>query len=198
MKRLLIASAALLTTVLAAPAFAQSVSGTINVTGSVATKCQVIPVVGDGSSFTGLIALGELADSDGTLKDTLQSTTSGSPAGSVQVRVNCSGSTANLSLSSTRLSDNNVATPPTGYSDDINYTSRLSVNLATGGPTVLTYDSTSLPAASTGSTTAPLANAANNVTVSMYNLHAEGGDTDLLVASTLYASTISVLITPVT
>ena len=69
-KILLTALAAASALAIATPAAAQSVSGVVDITGSVADKCIVTD---DGTppsgSFGGTVNLGALDDTDGTLKD---------------------------------------------------------------------------------------------------------------------------------
>jgi hypothetical protein len=52
---------------IAAPAMAQTVTGTVNITGNVTKKCHVDTAGGPSSTFGGLVALGELAVADGTM-----------------------------------------------------------------------------------------------------------------------------------
>ena len=64
----------------AVPAAAQSVSGTVNVTGTVADRCSVIGSGGLAQSFTGDINLNRLDADDGTLRSGLVGSTSTTPA----------------------------------------------------------------------------------------------------------------------
>ena len=83
---------------LAAPAAAQStppVTGTVNILGSVAPKCFVVP--GAGSSFERTVNFNELAAADGTLRTGLAAefATAG-----VSARVVCTSGNAAISVDS--------------------------------------------------------------------------------------------------
>jgi hypothetical protein len=190
--KLFAASAALALAAVAASAAsatsAQTVSGTVNVTGSVASKCAVIP--GGGSTFTGTIALGELALADGTLDTSL----SGATNTSSSFRVNCNTAAPKVTISATRLHTGDATTAPSGYAKDVNYTARVAIDLANATTVNTDYLTDTLPTATTATLT-PIANAANNVRVSVVTPHTLPDATQLLVAGS-YASTISVTISP--
>ena len=194
MKTLLISAAAIAAFGFAAPAFAQSATGTIAVTGSVNTQCAVI-TGGSGSSFTGTIALNELDGSDGTLLNTLSGSTAGAAAGSQTFQISCNGSDATVALSASTLSTG-TGTAPTGYSRNINYTTEFDGALAAGGTKSVTY-TTGAASPSSSTLGGRLANAPGNVVVKVYGLSAENGATSLLEAGS-YTSSISVSITPIT
>ena len=195
MKRLLISAAAVAALGFAAPAFAQTATGTINVTGTVTTQCSVV-VGGSGNSFAGTISLGTLNAADGTLSALLSGSTSGAAAGSQAFQISCNGSDASVSLNASELSTG-TGTAPTGYSRNINYTAEFDGSLAAGGIKAVTYNTTGLPGPTTSTLGGRLANAPGNVVVKVYGLSAENGATSLLEAGS-YASTINVSITPIT
>ena len=178
---------------LAPPAMAQTVSGTVNVTGSVAAKCVVI-TGGSGGTFSGSIPLGELAQADGTLSTTLSGSTNASPGGSTQFRVNCNTAAPKVTLSSTRLSLTPSAAAPSGYTGDIDYTAALDAALSNSTTQTVSYvTAAALPAATVQSLSTSLANSAGNLTVKAYALNTASGA--LLMAGN-YQSTISITIEP--
>ena len=195
MKRLLISAAAIAALGLAAPAFAQTATGTITVTGNVTNQCAVV-TGGSGTSFSGTIALNELDGSDGTLLSSLNNSSTTSAAGTQTFQISCNGADASISLSAGPLSTGS-GTAPSGYSRNINYTAEFDGALAAGGVKSVTYNTTGTPAATTSTLGGRLANAPANVSIKVYGLNAENGSTSLLEAGS-YSSTISVSITPTT
>lgn len=199
MKRLFVLTAvsALGLSAFAGAASAQSVSGTVNVTGNVAATCYVgTPGNNAGASFSDTIALSTLNQSDGTLKTTLEG--SAPVTGATKTfTVTCSGSDATVSLSATRFSTGS-GTTPAGYSRNIDYTTELDAALVSGGPKVLTYTTAAaLPTATSDTLGARLANTSGDITIKVYSFAAENGASSVLEAGN-YASTISVSITPIT
>jgi len=95
-------------------------------------------------------------------------------------------------LSATRLSTTGAA--PTGYASNIDFTAAIAVLQASGTPPQITYTTaSSLPAPTNVALTAPLANAADNVTLRVYSFGTTAGA--LLVAGD-YTSVISITISP--
>ncbi|CAN7472137.1 hypothetical protein [Caulobacter sp. LjRoot300] len=194
MNKSILIGAALLGLAAAPAAMAQTVTGTVNVTGSVAARCVVI-TGGSGGSFSGSIPLGELAGTDGTLSTTLAGSTNAAPGGSTQFRVNCNSAAPKVTLSSTRLALSPTATAPTGYANVIDYTAALDASLASGSTQTVSYvTAAALPAATVQALSDSLANAANNLTVKAYALNTASGA--LLMAGN-YSSVISITIEPV-
>lgn len=194
MNKTILIGAALLGLAVAPAVMAQTVTGTVNVTGSVAAKCVVI-TGGAGGSFSGSIPLGELAGTDGTLSSTLSGSTNAAPAGSTQFRVNCNSVAPKVTISSTRLALTPSASAPTGYTGVIDYTAALDASLSSGSTQTVAYvTAAALPAATVQALSSSLANTANNLTVKAYALNTGAGD--LLMAGN-YASVISITIEPV-
>jgi hypothetical protein len=194
MKKTILISAALAGLAIAPAALAQTVTGTVNVTGSVAAKCVVITGAG-GSTFTGSIPLGELAGTDGTLASTLSGSTNALPAGSTQFRVNCNSAAPKVTLSATRLALAPTATAPIGYANVIDYTAGLDAALASGGTQTVSYvTATALPAPTVQALSDSFANAANNLTIKAHSLNTAAAA--LLMAGN-YSSVISVTIEPI-
>jgi hypothetical protein len=167
-------------------ALAQNVTGTINLTGSIAGRCSV---AGGGQVFTDTINLGELAGGDGQLRTDLADAT----ADAVRAfSVICTGATPKVTLSATRLATGGTA--PTGYANAIDYTSNVAVTQASGTPPAIIYrTATALPPATVVTLTGPLANATENVVVSVHSFATDAGA--LLVAGG-YTAVINVTISP--
>jgi hypothetical protein len=160
--------------------------GTINLTGSVAGRCSVL---GGGQAFSETINLGELSGSDGRLRADL---TDASPDATRNYSVVCTTATPRVKLQATRLATGTTA--PTGYANNIDFTAQVAVLQASGTPPAITYTTaTALPAPTDVQLTAPLANAADNVSLRIYSFHTTAGA--LLVAGA-YTSVILITITP--
>ncbi|QLC22433.1 hypothetical protein HFP51_09725 [Parasphingopyxis sp. CP4] len=199
-KSVLVAAAA--TVAFAGPVAAQteggsSVTGAVNVTGSVTGICAVIPDGGSPTdSFTGTISLGELNDSDGTLKDTLIGSSSASPAGTFTTRVVCTDNNPQVTISATPLEEApDQITPAAGYADMIDYTARVAINTASGG--VVPFDTRTSDAVGGGGPLNDLiaAGPQDNVSVSVFDLDTVGGNTNILVVGQ-YLGVISITISP--
>jgi hypothetical protein len=167
-------------------ALAQQVTGTINLTGSVAGRCSVL---GGGQAFGETINLGELSGNDGRLRTDL---TDASPDAVRSFSLVCTSATPRVRLSATRLSTGTTA--PAGYANNIDFTAQVAVLQASGSPPSITYTTaSSLPAPTDVQLTAPLANAADNVTLRIYSFGTAAGA--LLVAGA-YTSVILITISP--
>ena len=165
-------------------ASAQTVTGTVNITGSVAGHCSMIP--GGGSTFSRTFALGELAQADGTLRSISPQTTSGSG-----VRVSCSTVPA-ISISATPLRTNNPGEPP-GYTNSISYTA--SAEFTEADDSVQSFTALSGAPANSGGLAGLLKNAPDNVVIRAYGFQTSS-PTDILVADPNYSSVITVTVSP--
>ena len=112
----------------AAPAFAQSTTGNINVTGFVGDRCSVVEAGVPAQVFNRTIDLQRLDDDSGLLRAELGSSTSAAPADGliVNARVNCNSSNPTIGVSATKLT-NGGTDPGTGYSNVIDYSASLKV-----------------------------------------------------------------------
>jgi len=198
MKKIVLAALAATTALIATPAAAQVVTGTVNVTGTVVGRCSVVQVGGAPvQTFGGTIGLGTLDDPDGTLRDNLQSSTSVAPADglSVNTRVVCTSANPTVEISATNMVTGAGTAGINGYSDNIDYTAQVAVNVAAGGVVTTSYNTFVGGAATSQQLGGPIAaGAADNVHVSVYGLAAENGPTSTLVAGS-YLGVITVTIT---
>lgn len=197
MKKILARTGGFAAIMAAIPAMAQSTSGTINVTGTVAGRCAVVAPDGSGTaSFTGTIGLGQLDQDDGTLSTTLENTSSSAPGGAAfQTRVVCTAANVQIDvIADTLAAGTRNAVQDAGYANEINYTAELDVALAAGGSGTVSY-STAAGGVADSDTVGRLAASGNNVTVRAYGFATKGSATRLLVAGD-YTSTITVNIAP--
>lgn len=189
---LLIAAAA--GALIAAPAaFAQTapgtITGTVGITGSVAPRCIVID--GSSTTFSDTIILGELTQTNGTLRTDLQGAVPVSAAVK-QFQVVCNSSDATVTLDADQFSAG-LGTPPAGYSGTINYTAELDALLSPSGSKVVTH--TTPNTATSDTLGGALLNTAGNLTVKAFNFTTVGGNSLLLQAGA-YTGAIHVTIAP--
>lgn len=173
--------------VIATPAMAQNVTGTITLNGNVASKCSVTSAPA-GTTFAQTVNFGELAQANGTLRTGLAADFT---TAAVQATVVCNTGTPTISVDANALA--NATTPASGYANTINYTATVTV--ARAGTTAATF-SNATTAAALGATTVggSLANSANNVTVATSG-YATPAATDILVSGA-YTGNIIIVISP--
>jgi hypothetical protein len=184
MKKLVLLALAASTVAVATPAAAQSVTGTINLTGSVAPKCFVD---GGGDTFGTTHAFGELAIATGTLRTDLATS-----FGTKTFSVLCTTANPTISVDSTALAT--VAPAATGYDNSIDFEASvvLTTTSANSGPFVNDSSNAALAATPVGSR---LANGSGNIAVTTSN-YRTFAPTDLLVASPTYVGSIVIVIAP--
>lgn len=193
-KILLTALAAASALALASPAAAQTVSGVVDITGSVADKCIVTD---DGTppsgSFGGSVNLGQLDDTDGTLKDSSVLSTAFSAAGAANLtyRIVCTTPNTKLSVNANELTTGAVVT--TGYANTVHYNANVQLSLV-GGNQTLSNDTLLVPAGAEQTFTARLATGANNVSVTADTFRTPGAN-DVMLAGT-YSGNIQISIAP--
>lgn len=170
MKKIVLLALAASIVAVATPAAAQNATGTVNITGSVADKCQVTPVAG-GNYVTSRDLL-ELSQADGTLEASATLATRFGLAGSTAptFRVVCTTAAPKVSVAAAPLLHTTVGlqAPAGGYTGTINYTADVKVTTVAGSENV----SDTTAAGSTDLTLASrLAASGNNVeiTTSAFN-----------------------------
>jgi hypothetical protein len=190
-KYLLAALAAGSMIAMAAPAAAQTVTGTVNITGSVANKCAVLP--GSGSTFGGTVALGELAQADGTMATDLATRfNAAANAAQLNFRVVCNTATPTVAVDATELTT--PGTPPAGYASRIDYAAHVAVSLTPTGTDTFSNDSRNAAGAATATSARIANNGGNNVSVTA-DTFGTAALTDLLTAGA-YTGNISIVIAP--
>ncbi len=175
--------------VLATPAMAQNVTGTITLNGTVAGKCSVTSAPA-GTTFAQTVNFGELAKADGTLRSGLSTDFSTTP---VQATVVCNTGTPKVSVDANPMVNAAFTPVPTGYANTINYTANVAVATATPGTVNFSNATTAAPSAAIA-VGAALANSANNVVITTTGF-ATPAATDILGAGS-YTGTITVVISP--
>lgn len=176
---------------IATPAMAQTteVTGTINITGSVAPKCFVIGGA-TGSTFTANVPMGELAQADGTLKTSadLSATFAEKGGAALDARVLCTSATPGVSVKAEPLV--NTADAGTGYDNTVDYQADVAFTLVSGTDQNVSDASTD-DLATTDDLTARLNGVGTNVRVRTSNWSATG----TLVAGD-YTGKITVVVSP--
>ena len=185
-----LALAAVSTLTVACPAAAQTVNGTVNITGSVAPKCLVLP--GAGNSFGTLVALGELAQADGRLATDLASRFSSIGGAGLIARVVCTSANPTVAVDTLEITSTTPAVA--GYANRIDFAARVAVSVTPSGTDVIRNDSRN---AATGPTalSGRLANNGNgNITITA-DTFGTADTNDLLVAGS-YTGRIDIIIAP--
>ena len=185
--------------IVATPAAAQSVTGTVNVTGTVASRCSVIEANLEKATFSGTIDLGRLDAANGTLRSELTSSTSIAPADAkkVSVRVVCTSSNPTIGVSATKLAIAGSTAAGTGYANSIDYVAALRVNTASATTPLaeVKFDTRTNSTAVTAQLGARIAGGtSDNVEVNISNLRT-AAVSDVLNQGT-YNSVVSLSITP--
>ena len=184
MKKIVLLALAASTVAVATPASAQTVTGTINLTGSVAPKCFVVPT--NGSTFGETVAFGELAQASGILRTDLAASFATKTAS-----VLCTTANPSISVDSTALAT--VAPTATGYDNSIDFQASVAVTTVVG---TTTFVNDSANAALVSSPLGNrLANGSGNIAITTSN-YRTNAVTDLLVADPTYTGSIVVVIAP--
>ena len=170
---------------IATPAAAQTVTGTINLTGSVAPKCFVVP--GNGSTFGTTVAFGELAVANGTLRTDLATA-----FGTKTFEVLCTSAAPTISVDSTALAT--TAPTATGYDNSIDFKATVALTTVAINNGPFENDSSAAPLAATA-VGSRLANASGNISITTSNYRTNAA-TDLLVADPTYTGSIVIVIAP--
>lgn len=194
MKKLALLAAAASAVAIASPAMAQSVTGTVNITGYVNDKCIVVSGTGVDDEFGTTVALGDLAAANGTMATDLATRFSTIGGAGLSAKVVCTTAAPKISVDADAITAA-TATASTGYDNSIDFTARAT--LTTTGTNNGPFDNDSANAA--GAATAigsRLANTATNITISALNFRTNAA-TDLLVADTSYTGKITVVISPI-
>lgn len=188
MKKIAFAAAAL-ATVAAMPAAAQQVTGTVNITGSVAPKCLVVP--SNGGTFGTTVALGELAQSNGTMRTDLAA--SFNAASGLSARVVCTSAAPTISVDANPLAT--AAPADTGYDNSIDFTASVAVTTVGTSPAPFTNDTAAAALSATAIGGRLANNGSDNIVITASNFRT-GTVNDLLVASPTYSGSIAVVIAP--
>ena len=133
--------------------------GTVDVTGTVAARCSAV------TPISGSITLGELATAAGKVDPAFAGNTGGL---SRKFTIRCNGANPKLSVNASPLVNAARPTPPSGYTNTMNYTAALTAMGAKGGTARVT-DLTLSSGATTAQVGDRLAAIANNVSLTIAN-----------------------------
>jgi hypothetical protein len=175
---------------IASPAAAQSTTGTITLTGTVAPKCLVLP--GAGTTWGTTIPLGELADANGNLRasSTIEPQVNGQTG--TTARIVCTTGAPTISVDATAITSATAAAA--GYDNSIDFNAKVAVTTTTGTANFANDSSVAaLAATPIGGRVAN--NGGDNVFVTT-ELFRTNNPTDLLVAANDYTGSIVVVIAP--
>jgi anti-sigma factor RsiW len=193
MNKTIIAGLIATSTLIASPAAAQTTAtGTVNITGSVGEKCQVVNGSTASGNFSSTVALGELAQSNGLLRTDLASTFNAAGAASLTFRVVCTTAAPKVALNATEITAATAA--PTGYANRIDYKAKATFSLVGSSQDV--ENDSAIDALATGATLSDrLAASGTNVAITASNFRTPGAS-DVLVADNSYAGQIVVVVSP--
>lgn len=179
----------------ATPALAQNATGTVIINGSVSNKCAVITGGGTSQTWGTTVNLGELSQSNGTLRTSSSLTNDFNTvaAGAQNAYVVCSTSNPSIAVNADPLvNTGNVPGAGSGYTNTVHFDADVTVNKV-GGSQTYSNDSNGV---ATGPTALGdrLAAAGPNVLISTSNWRTPG--TGALLVSGDYQGQIVVTITP--
>lgn len=192
MKKIVALSTIAIATMLAAaPASAQSVSGTVTINGTVGNKCLVTDAGSTpNADFGGVVNLGALDAADGTLRTIAAIAATGDLA-NLGFRVVCT--TANPTVSVTAAPMLNVAAAPSGYANRVDFTADVDFDTVGG---VVEYQAVTDGTPTVGGALPNrLATGLDNVRVDLSGFNTPGA-TDVLVAGS-YTGSVSITISPI-
>lgn len=179
----------------ATPALAQDATGTVIINGSVANKCAVVSGSGTSQTWGTTVSLGELSQTDGTLRSSAGLSADFLSSGGTALNAHVVCTTANPSITVNADPLVNTAVTPasgSGYTNTVHFQADVTVNKV-GGSSLYTNDSLAAPAGPTALGDR-LAAGATNVFIASSNWRTVGTDS-LLVAGS-YQGQIVVTITP--
>lgn len=183
--------------VTAAPAFAQSASGAVALSGTVGDKCLVTNAGAVASpGFGGIVNLNALDDGT-TAKLRNVGAISPTSNNNLNFRVVCTTAAPKVAVTTTALTTGS-GTASTGYSATVHYDTAVAFDIADAAQpdTVLTYtDGVTGPASKTASLTGRLATGTTNIHVSATNFRTPAA-ADVLVAGS-YAGAITISVSPI-
>ncbi|WP_423603668.1 hypothetical protein [Sphingomonas sp. MS122] len=177
------------TALIATSAMAQDTTGTVNITGSVAPKCLVVP--GAGSTFDRTVALGELAGTDGKMRTNLEADFN---AAAVTARVVCTTAAPTISVNADAITAQ-TATAVAGYDNSIDFTANVAVTTTTGPAGPFANDSAAAAGADTVIGGRVANNGSDNIAITATNFRTNTIN-DLLAADPVYTGKITVVIKP--
>ena len=197
MKKIILAALAAGSALVSSGASAQSTSGEVHITGTVADKCVVTaagsPTAG-GGSFGGSVSLGALDATDGKLEasGTLATRFAGAGASNLSYRIVCTTAKTTVTVNADDLTTG--ATVTTGYANTVHYKANVALTMV-GGNETLSNDSLDVPAGSSSTYTKRMATAGtSNISVTADTFRTPGAS-DVMLAGT-YNGKITITLAP--
>lgn len=175
----------------ASPAVAQTVNGTVTIEGTVGEKC-IVTDAGDvpGPDFGGFIDLGQLDDTDGTLR-TIAPINASDNLANLGFRVVCTTATPDVTVTAEPMV-NPGGTAGGGYANTVHFTADANFSVVGGTDTfTVVTDGT---ATGGGTLSNRLATGPDNVQVDLSNFHTPLAD-DVLTSGT-YTGRVLITISP--
>jgi hypothetical protein len=195
MKKIVIGALVAGTVLAAAPAPAQILSGTINVSGTIAPKCQVVFPGPASPSFTSTVDLGDISQANGTLRPSNDLATlfnnGGGGSANLDFQIVCTTANPVVSIDADPIVS--AATADTGYANRVDYLGVVDLDLI--GPTTAQFTNDSTAGASSGGALAArLATGQTNLSITA-NTFRTAAATDVLVAGS-YTGLITITVAP--
>ena len=178
----------------ATPAAAQSVTGVVNITGNVDSKCIVVDDGNPtGADFGGTVALGNLAQANGTMATDLATRFNAvGNNGQLQYKIVCTSAKTNVSVDADPIVAA-TAVAQSGYANRIDYQANVAVTLVGGAGAPVQNDSAAAAATATTYNDRLAANNPN-IVVTASNFRT-ANLTDILLADS-YAGKITIVVSP--
>ena len=192
MKKYIALTLAVAAAAVTSPAMAQSaVTGTVDITGNVPGKCQVLTGGGGISQTFGnsAVDLGDLSAADGTLRTGI--TVSSTNFAGLDARVVCTSAQADVTLTASPLAISGAAPALAGYANVIDYTAAAQLT-TTSGTTPLSVD-TATQTSSSATIDRLANNGGNNIAITADLFETAAG---AILEQGSYAATITLSIVP--
>ncbi len=181
--------AATVALLIASPAAAQTVTGNVTLTGTVGEKCLVTNAGATAApNFGGTVSLGQLDNGTTGELRTIAPVSSTTDA-NLNFRVVCTTATPNVTVSATPMM-NNAATPTAGYTNRVDYSSKVTFTTV-GGTTPVTVSTGGTATSGPSALPGRLAASANNIQVEADTFNATG-----VLLSGSYSGVITVVVAP--
>ena len=194
MRKIVLSALVATSAFIALPAAAQTVSGDVTITGSVAPKCLVVTGgTPAGTTFAGTIALGELSQATGLLRTDL-ATTFNTAANALAFQVVCTSAKPTVTVDANPIVAT-TATAPSGYANTVHYQATVTFDETPSGSEAVVNDSLTNAAATSLQLANRLASGATNIHIAGANFRTPNV-TDIMAADPSYVGHILITIAP--
>ncbi|HEY5712494.1 MAG TPA: hypothetical protein VIT38_11420 [Allosphingosinicella sp.] len=194
MKKFVLTAVAAGSAFIATSAPAQTVSGDVTITGSVAPKCLVVTGgTPNGTNFAGTIPLGELAQASGILRTGLTADFN-TGGGLLNFQVVCTSARPTVTVDANPIVAATAAASA-GYANTIHYNAAVTFDESPGPAETVQNDSLINAAATSLQLANRLATGATNIHIAGSNFRTPNA-TDVLVADPVYTGHLLITIAP--